>query len=543
MARRWVAASFASLGLLLVGCTAGANNGTTPSGEATGPVVTTALPAANGDIETLNWGLPGGEPPTLDPPNAASTTMALVATQLCEPVVRIKPDYSIEPYLVDFDQVDPLTLRLTLVADATFWDGSPVTVDDIVYSMNRTMNPDAILSYLYGSVKSITKTDAKTITVKFNEPDELFIKAIGGGAGMVVQKKFAEAAGDKFGKPGEQLMCSGPFKLQSWKVGQSITLERNENFWNDEYRAHAKTVNLRFISDSTTLAQALKTGEIDGAYEVPTALIPGLQGSQTGSVYFGGGPLSYGLSWANDKAPLSDPKLRQAIYIATDREALAQTVFQGSAQASYTLIFEGTWDYDAIDQWKEAEKPFRETNAFNLDKAKQLVAESAYKGQELVLTTQAGDETMSQVAQYIQQQAAAIGVTITINPVQPVDYATQGYDAEARKGTDILIGPSYNGYRDPMEGIGYTFEKDGEYNYTNYDNPEVNRLLAEARQTFDTPTRVSLLTQAQTIYEPDYPATTLLSTYVVSYLDSDLTGMITAFSYTRNPSLALIGAK
>jgi peptide/nickel transport system substrate-binding protein len=106
-----------------------------------------------------------------------------------------------------------------------------------------------------------------------------------------------------------------------------------------------------------------------------------------------------------------------------------------------------------------------------------------------------------------------------------------------------MIGPSYNGYPDPLEGLGYVFEPKGVYNWTDYKNPKVISLVNQARQTFDAQQRTDMLLEAQKIYEPSYPEVTLLSLYEVSYLSNKLSGMVTTTAYGRIPSLALIGAK
>ena len=506
----------------------------------------TQLPAATGDIDELNWAVPAGEPPQLDPRNAASQSMALFTANLCDPIVSSDANYGISPNLVTYEQVDPLTLHFTMnpdASEATFWNGNPVTIEDVAYSLQRTMDPNAVFSFYYANVKSVEQIDDQTVEVKFTQPDELFLKEMAGGAGMVVDRTVAEAQGDKFGTSDGELMCSGPFKLKTWTPGSSIVLERNEDYWNSEFRPFAKVVNFSFLTDSSALTQALNSGEVDGAYEVPPAVIPTLQKSSEGKIHYGTGPLAYFLGWAQPDGPLADIKLRKALYIATDREALAEKVFNGAAQAAYTLVWSGTWDVDQRDKYSEAEKTYREINKYDLDAAKRLVEESSYDGQELVMTIQTGDETMSLVAQYIQQQAKQIGVTVKINPVQAVDYTTQTYDAEARKGTDILIGPTYNGYPDPLEGIGYIFEKDGVYNWSGFDDPKVNKLLGQARGTFDSAERVDLVLEAQEIYEPEYPEPSLVSLYEVSFLSDELTGMVTTTAYQRTPSMALIGAK
>ncbi|MER5756750.1 ABC transporter substrate-binding protein [Streptomyces sp. NPDC002088] len=423
------------------------------------------------------------------------------------------------------------------------WDGKPVTAQDVAYSLRRGMQPTAAVGFVFEDVSSITASGASTVTVRFKQPDELFLKEMSTVAGLVVEESFTEKAGKNFGTASGGIMCSGPFELASWSPGRSIELTRNDTYWDKAFRARAAKVTLSFVTDTAALVQGLKSGELDGAYEVPPSVIPSLTGASTGAVHFGPSPQSLEFGVATDKGPLKNPALSQALAIAIDRPALAKAVYHGAAEPNYTLVASSTWDPDGRKQWQQASARYATENAYDLDKAKQLVKSSGYAGQTLTLSIQAGDDTFSRVAQLIQQQAAEIGVKITINQAQPLDFSTMLYDAAARKGTDLVLSANFNGAPDPLEYIGFAFAPSGGYNWTNYNDKSVTDAIARARTIFDTTERVKVLTAAQDIWEEAGIGTSLVNLHEVSYLNSRLTGATTSFTYLFRPSLALIGTK
>lgn len=182
-------------------------------------------------------------------------------------------------------------------------------------------------------------------------------------------------------------------------------------------------------------------------------------------------------------------------------------------------------------------------NAYDPATAKRLVKSSGYAGQNLVLATLAGDETQAQLAQYIQQQAAQIGVKISIDAVQPLQFSKMGYDASARKGVDLMLALNFNGAQDPLEFLGFETGSQSLYNYTEFKDATVDADLAKAFQTFDPATRAGLVLDLQRSWEATYSATSLVGMYETSFLSGKLTGATTSFAYMQTPALALIGTR
>jgi peptide/nickel transport system substrate-binding protein len=531
--------------LAVVAMTAAACGGTKGTAAAA-PVASTVvdhLPAARGDIANLTWDLTQGEPTTLDPVQAADFSATPVDAQMCDTLLRENPDMSLSPNLVTAAQAGPTSVTLTLRGGARFWDGKPVTVDDVVYSLQRNLNQNVPAYFVFQYVKSIAATGGDQVTITLTQPDELFLKEFGGVQIAVVEKAFAQRAGSAFGTASGGLMCSGPYEFSSWTPGSQIVLKRNDAYWNPAYRGHAATITLKFVTDAAAIAQGLSSGELDGAYEIPAPIIPTLQKSSAGSLWYGPSTQSMQLFVTHGGGAIADANLRKALMISVDRAAVAKSVYHGAAAANYTALATEEFDPAAEPLYRQEYQSYVKANAYDLDAAKALVKTSGYAGQNLVLVTQAGDETQGQLAQYIQQQAAQIGVKITIDAVQPLQYARMGYDAASRQGTDLMLALNYNGARDPLEYLGFEVSNQSVYDYSGFNDATVNAELAQAFRTDDPAARAKLVLDIQRRWEATYSTTSLVGMYETSFLSNRLTGATTSFAYFQTPSLALIGAK
>ncbi|GAA3648788.1 hypothetical protein GCM10022237_05590 [Nocardioides ginsengisoli] len=159
-----------------------------------------------------------------------------------------------------------------------------------------------------------------------------------------------------------------------------------------------------------------------------------------------------------------------------------------------------------------------------------------------VIMVQAGDETISRVAQLVQQQAKSVGLTVEIRSLQPLVFEQAGYDATKRKGIDMMLSTNFNATADPLEPMGFTYLPGQPYNYTEFDNPKVTNLLTEARQSFDAKERAKKVVEAQVIFEQDSAVIPVVSTNTATFLNNRLTGAVTSFAYWSLASMTYIGS-
>ncbi len=234
----------------------------------TSDTITDQLPAATKSVDKVTWAVVEGEPQTLDPTNTAN----VITPNICTSLLTVNADYSISPGLATkADWVNPVTFRITLRHGLKFSDGSALTADDVVWSLKRNMNEASQWYAAFVLVKSMKAVDSDTVDISFKAPDASFRNSLTGGAGQVLSKAAGTKAGKALGTSAGGLVCDGPYKLAKWVPGTSIDVAANPYYWAGEPRT--KTISFRFISDSSTLTNALTAGEIDGATTSPP--VPG----------------------------------------------------------------------------------------------------------------------------------------------------------------------------------------------------------------------------------------------------------------------------
>ena len=176
-----------------------------------------------------------GDVVAIDPVYAYDFTANPVVNQITEGLLKFENGETIAPNLAErFENPDPLTYIYYLRQDVTFQDGSPMTIDDVIFSMERTRNPEtaSYVGWMYNSVDTIERTDDWTVTVKLKEPDALWQYVLATTAGHVISKAYYEANAETFGKPEGGVLGTGPFKFVSWATGSEIVLEKYDGYWN-----------------------------------------------------------------------------------------------------------------------------------------------------------------------------------------------------------------------------------------------------------------------------------------------------------------------
>ncbi|MFJ8027670.1 ABC transporter substrate-binding protein [Streptomyces sp. NPDC096311] len=527
--------------LVLAGCTG------LPRAELGSAALRDTSDAATGRLDSLVWDLPAGEPTTLDYQQAGDSSPYLVVSNLCDSLLRLNPDFSTSPALArSWDRPDPRTLVLHLRDGVRFWDGTTLTSADVVHSLKRQLDPNAIANSFFVNVRSIEATDPHTVTVRFTRPDELFLKELATTAGTVVQARYAEHAGKKFGTAAGGLMCSGPFELAAWKSGVSIELKANSHYWDARYRAHARKVTLLFVTDTTALTQALASGAIDGAFDVPNAALPTLKGSVAGQLYFGPSLKSVQMAPLQDTGIAAEPDIRRALSLAVDRTQLADTVFRGAATPSTTVLPSAGWDPEAKAVYEKAAATLPLAHASpttaELAQARALVAKYPHL-RSGTLAVPAGNQDQVNAAAVIQQAARSLGIKLTIRQLPALQFSSMFYDPTYRRGLDFVLAETFLDIPDPLDWIPNLVLPKAMFNWAGFDDPAVTSALTKAQATLDPHERAALITGAQRRWEAKTLAVPLLSLHEVTYMNKRITGATTSFAQLFSPSLALVGSR
>lgn len=527
---------------------AGASGGTDAggSGSRTGSGVhlVWTTPSAKGKLSSISWDLPAGEPTTLDYVKSGDYGPDIMVSNMCDYLLRLTPRWQYEPGLAQsWHYANPTTLVLNIRRGVRFWNGQELTSADVVYSMLRNMNPKdgPVNGAYYEFVKSITATGKFQVTVKFSEPDELFVKEMATVAGAVAEKSYMEAKKSSYGTAAGGVMCSGPYELKKWNPGNDIVLQANPHYWDPAYTPKIKTITVRFIVNTSTLTSALLSGEIAGSYEVPATSFPELEKASDGKMYFGPSLAVLEMAPASTTGPISKVKVREALSLAIDRSAIARVVFSGAATPNKALTPKTAWDPTAESIYRSAYSKLPSITP-NLAKARRLVKSVPDHSGKITLAFLAGDQTELEIATAVQQAGQEIGLNVKLDQMQPLAFSNLFYLPQYRKGVDLVETFGYLDVPDPLDYLGLFIGKGAIFNWTNYENGTVNADVKKAYETYNAAARARLITAAQAIYTKDYLVIPMLNPDEGLFLNKKVTGAPVSFAYIYEPCLAKLGA-
>lgn len=523
-------------------CSPGSGSGAPDAGPAT---LSTTTPPGTAPVDRVTWALPYGEPTTLDPAKVGDYSPQTVEANLCDTLLRMNADLSLAPGLAEKAAwTDDRTLVLDLRPGVAFWDGSPMRPEDVVHSLERQTDPQT--QGLYGSylsgVTAVDVTGPNQVTLRTKAYDQGLRKALATSFGAVGQEAYARKAGAGYGTPTGGLMCTGPYKLASWKSGDSITIERNDAYWDPQLKPKAAQVVFRFITNGNTLTGALLSGEVDGTYELPPSSATALAKAKNGTTYLGPSTQNVLLVPGHADSPAADRRLLDALSLAVDREALIKNVFGGAATPLKSLAPPLTWSGDpAAARLDAAYAALPSAPPPDIEQAKRLVAEAGAPSRPLVAAIPAGDQKGLQILTFFQAAAKAVGVGIEIRQLQPTEMSSLFYDPSIREGIDLVLTFGYVGMPDAASYVGEMVNPGGLFNWTNYGNPEVTRLLGEARGASDPDASAKAYADAQALFTPTVPVVFLAAPHERMFMNNRISGAPASFGYLGMPWAAHLG--
>lgn len=495
--RRSVLSGGLALAVALAGCSSSATPARSDQGQDRDSELVLTTPAATGEVDRVAWAL-GSEPLSLDwvysydyPPNT-------VLSNVCESLLRIDASFTAGPGLAQkFENPDPKTWVYSIRPDVSFHDGTRLTAEDVEYSLNRHLDEE-VGSYwggFFANVEAIETTGPLEVTVRLTQPDVLFNQMMAVAGGVIGKKSFIEQAGKDHGTPDGGLMCTGPFTLENWSKGASITLKRFDDYWDSERAALAGEIGFSFLSDPAALANALLSGEVDGTYSVPESALTKVQSSDVGKVYYGPQTSTRNLIVADLEGPLADVRIRRALSLALDREGFADAAIPGPsvpsrAVASKLLWGEGSTAEAYAAAWDALPEPEQD-----IEKAKALVAEAGAPSEPIVFA--ASPNPVQQVlALAVQSAGQQIGLQVEVKPIASEAYSALFGSAEARKGIDLFHTTWYADVADPLQ-IYVNWQSENFANYGGFADPAYDSLVDKALQEEDPTVRAEMVVELQ----------------------------------------------
>jgi peptide/nickel transport system substrate-binding protein len=438
------------------------------------------LAAAPASAQVLRVGL-AEDPDVLDPTLARTFVGRLVFSALCDKLFDIDEHLSIVPQLATAYEWsgDNKSLTIRLRHGVTFHDGEKFDATAAKYNLDRHFTlPGSSRRTEMGPITGVEVTSPDTIQIELASPFAPLLSVLADRAGMMVSPKAATVAGANFGT---QPVCSGPFRFVERVAQDRIVLDRYSGYW-DKGRIHFDRVVYLPIVDATVRLANLQSGQLDLIERVAASDTPAIERDsrfkllKMVDIGYYGITINVGKSELSQKPLGRDPRVREALDLSLDREALVQIVMEGEAQPG--------------NQWVAPSNPYYAKKfpvpKRDVAKARALLRDAGVPNPEVTLLTPttADAQKLGQVVQAMAQEA---GFDIKL---LSAEFTTSLVMAD--KGQYEAYVLNWSGRADPDGNIQTRLACSGPTNYAGYCNPEADRLIQEARTTVDPAARAVL---------------------------------------------------
>lgn len=532
---------------LAVACGATAcsgDGGPTDSQSDYDPQIATAAPAGDEQVDSITWNIPSGEPLSLDPAQAWIDSNSTVEANLCEPLMRFKSDYTQEPALAtSVGHPNSTTWVFHLREGVTFWDGTPMTAADVVYSLKRVLDPKVGSSWSRWPPDgaTITADGTHTVTLKVPKFNSAISNYFATPAFAVVSKAFAEKAGKTFGSPAGGVMCTGPYELDpsDWVSGQSITVKRNDHWWDHGDLPKVRSVKFEFVTDPAAQTAGVANGEIDGQWKPGISSFTQLEKADGHLLHAHGLATSY-LSVLSFDGALGDVKVRRALQKSIDYDGIVKSVYRGAATPLRAIAPPTGWGYGKkVFQagWNALPEP-----AQDLDAARKLASSSSKASEPINLAYRTTSDEATKIVTAIAASANSIGLNVKLKPLTGDEYGALFYDSGARKGLDMFLITGALDFPDPAPY--YQFFTIGDpNNFNGYANKEYTAQITSAMGAADPDKKAEHVVAAQKIMAADLVDIPLVTQTTSVYYSGSLGGLLPSGSFIYTPWAADLGGR
>ena len=452
------------------------------------------------------------DPPTLDPHLSGDTTSAGVVVEIYSGLVALNTDLQLVPDVADRWEIsqDGKTYTFYIRDNARFHDGKPITASDFKWSLERAASPDTAspvadtyLSDIVGvddvlegrttDIAGVRVIDDRTLQIEIDAPKAYFLAKMTYPTAYVLDRENVEAGGNSWT---DSPNGSGPFRLAEYTVGEVIVLERNENFYLEPPHLDSVIMNL---AGGQSMAM-YENDEIDitgvGLFELDRVLDP-TEPLNKELVIAPPSFTTFYIGFNASEPPFDDPKFRQALTHAVDKDLIANEVLSTLVTPAYGVLPPGFPGYNADLEGLQ----------FDPDLARQLLSESDYADADtrpriVVTVPGTGGSIGLDMEVVIEMWRQELEVEVEI---QQVEWATYLQDLNANK-FQAFGGSGWQAdYPDPQDFLDILFHTDSKQNHTSYSNPELDSILEQARTEPDVERRVELYHQAEDLIVQDAP--------------------------------------
>ncbi|WP_022660913.1 ABC transporter substrate-binding protein [Paucidesulfovibrio longus] len=446
------------------------------------------------------------DPVSLDPQVQLSGGMLQYSHMVFDPLVRWAKDGSIEPRLAyKWEQIDPKTMRFYLVQGVKFHSGNPFTAKDVAWTLER-LKKSQDFKGLFEPFEKAVPVDDYTVDIVTKQPYGLLLSM---ATYIFPMDSVFYSGTDDQGQPKDAIVKTdhsfanvnesgtGPYVVESREQGVKTVFTRFADYWDKQSKGNVEQIVLTPISNDASRVAALLSGDVDFIMPVPPQDLERVQGNPDLQLVIMGGSRIITLQMNQKSQPaFADPKVRQAIVYAVNNQGIVDTIMKGFATAAGQQAPEGFAGY--VPEL---------TPRFDLEKAKQLMAESSYPdGFECTMIAPnnryVNDE---KIAEAFVSMVSKIGIKVSLKTMPKAQYWDE-FDAQVADVQMIGWHPDTEDSANYTEFLlmcrnaetGY-----GQYNSGNYCNPKVDELILASQIETDLAKRSEMLQEVERILYED----------------------------------------
>lgn len=467
---------------------------------------------------------------TLDPYDANDTLSQAVAKSFYQGLFGFDKEMKrINVLAESFDaSKDGLTYTIKLRSGIKFQDGTDFNAEAVKVNLDRASNPDNHLKRynLFKSVATTEVIDPTTVKITLKQPFSAFINTLASPAAAMI----SPTALKKYGKEiGFHPVGTGPYELETWNQTDFVKVKKFAGYWQAGY-PKLDSITWRPVVDNNTRAAMLQTGEANLAFPVPYEQAKLLEKNSKLDLVATPSIMQRYISFNVTQKPFDNPKVREAINYAINRQALVKVAFVGYATPATGIV-------PPSIQYAQSYPPL----AYNPAKARELLKEAGYpNGFSTTLWSSHNHSTAQKVLQFTQQQLAQVGIKVTVTAMDAGQRAAQVED-KGQKESGVKM--FYTGWSASTGEANWALTPlfatqswpPTIFNTAFYSNPQVDKDLADALNTTDAQKKASLYKDAQDRIWNDRPWAPLVVEKLVSANTKNLTGFYvmpdTSFSF------------
>ena len=428
---------------------------------------------------------------SLDPHGSNDSPSSNVRTKIYDNLVYFNEDMELQAGLAtEWEPVDELTWEFTLREDVTFHDGTEFTAEAVKANLERVIDPDMASqrAFLFTMLDEITVVDDFTVQISTDFPFAPLLSHLAhDAAGMASPAALEEAGYDEVEPIG-----TGPYRFVSWDPGNEVILERNADYWGEQ--PNPERVVFRVVPEESTRLALIERGDAHVAEILQPASMERVDASDGMNLeLFPSLSLNY-IGFNVDKEPFDDPRVRRAISMAVDVQAMIDGIVEGAGSRAIGPISEAVVGYH----------PDLEPLPYDTDMAADLLAEAGLEdGFSTTLWTN-DNPTRIAIAEIVQNNLAELNIDVEIEVLEWGAYLDQ--TAEGLHDMFILGWVTVTGDADyGMYALLHSSNVGAPGNRSFYRNDRVDELLDQGRRETDPEDRVGLYHEVQEILIDEAP--------------------------------------